>query len=233
MEKPPTAHGSVLAHATKDLAHDHRTDWYKCDMEEPDFLMDPRSSLGARWSGERLGSAGPLTGRRRLGIVLIVTGWFSAAALAALAPFQAVFTIVIAGSPTRTIAGVDGWGRSPEPFLNAVTHGPRFGVALWVVAAGLVVLAAVYGGAMRRRPSSGLDPRTAASAIAIPCFLGGVFASLLLYAQSSAAQVVALSRGGQQFGTAWGWCMWFSLASLTLSIAATFLLLRSLRSSPG
>jgi hypothetical protein len=68
-------------------------------------------------------------------------GWLVAAALAAAAPWWPVFTLVLPGSPYRSVDGVDGWGRFPvELASTTLRHGPRFGIALWVCAVGASVV---------------------------------------------------------------------------------------------
>jgi hypothetical protein len=161
--------------------------------------------------------------------VLMISGWVAASALLFAAPFQPVFRLVFSRGDERSVDGIDGWGRSPDPISWA--DGPRFGIALWACAIGLAMLAAWCAAALRRA-DQGVSLSRVAAAVGVPCLLGGVCGSLVLYVQSYAEQFRALRpQGGGHFRIEWEWCMWLSMTALVLAVAATLMFFRSLRST--
>jgi hypothetical protein len=186
-------------------------------MGDADVVSDGRATARSRWRDQRLGDlASP---RRRSWAVVPVVLWGGAAVLAAVAPFLQLFVVTPTGGE-RSFDGIDGWGRV-NPALALHTHEPRFGIALWVCALG-IVWPAVQRGRSVRRADPGLDPVTAVAAVGVPCLLAGVTGGLLLFVQSYTSQLSARLAGG--FHVRWSWGVWLSLASLVLGVAATAIL---------
>jgi hypothetical protein len=191
-------------------------------MGETEFLSDASSTDDERpivTEPSRLGTAGT---------VGIAAGWLVAAALAAVAPWLPVVTLVLPGSPHRSIHGVDGWGRFPVELSGTLQHGPRFGIALWVCAAGLALLATGYLLGRRGRPEPRRDLATVAGAIAVPFLLAGVVGSLVLYGQAyrdefGRSPTVRGATGQVQ----WGGCVWLSVAALVCAVGASAVLVRT------
>ncbi len=196
-------------------------------MGNPDYLADKRSKQSAGLCDADLGTDEPPKRTQLLFSTLIVGGWLSAAALAGAAPFQEVFTVSVSGDATRSVGGLDGWGRSPDDTFRS---GANFGIALWACTAGLIFLALAYWRWVRRNPRSGLDRLTAAVAIAVPSVLAGVTGSIVLYVQgySASFDADALLQGAAPIHLQWGDCVWLSLLALACSVAASFVLVRFL-----
>ena len=191
-------------------------------MGETEFLSDASSSDDERPRAEMPDPLGVA------GTVGIAAGWLVAAALAALAPWWSVFTVVLPGSPHRSVDGVDGWGRFPVELSSTLRHGPRFGIALWVCAAGLVLLAIGYLLVRRGRPVPARDVATVAGAIAVPCLLAGVVGSLLLYGQAYRDEFGRIPAvRGATVHVEWGGCVWLSVAALVCAVAASVVLVRT------
>ena len=175
----------------------------------------------------------------------VVYGWAVAASLAAVAPFAAVYTLVVQ-LPNGVVrrASMDGWGRDhPDQTLQFNGHGVRFGIALWVCVLGLIAAAVLCVLVVRaRRPAdSALLGRSAAiAAIAAPCLLAGVVGTLVLSAQSyvdgidavSADRQAGLTAGEAVYQAGYGAAVWLSLAALVVALLSSYVFLRRLLSEP-
>ena len=191
-------------------------------MGETEFLSDAGSRDDERPTAEAPGRVGVA------GTVGIAAGWLVAAVLAALAPWWPVFTLVLPGSPHRSVDGVDGWGRFPVELSSTLHHGPRFGIALWVCAAGLALLAIGYLLGRRGRPVPGRDLAMVAGAIAVPCLLAGVVGSLVLYGQAYRDEFGRIPAvRGATVHVEWGGCVWLSVAALVCAVGASVVLVRT------
>ena len=191
-------------------------------MGETDFLSDASSRDDERPKAEEPGRVGVA------GAVGIAAGWLVAAVLAALAPWWPVFTLVLPGSPHRSVEGVDGWGRFPVELSSPLRHGPRFGIALWVCAAGLALLAIGYLLGRRGRPMPRRDAVTVAGAIAVPSVLAGVVGSLVLYGQAYRDEFGRIPAvRGATVHVEWGGCVWLSVAALVCAVGASVVLVRT------
>ncbi len=172
-------------------------------------------------------------GRRRA-LAVAVAGWLAAAALAVIAPFQALFGVLGTTRHADYLAPrllpVDGWGGS--------AGAPRFGIGLAVCAAVLAATALVALAQARRLV--GRHRATLAAAVAGPCLLGGLVAGIALYV--GAHPVVAgtgwtaypsgLTLAGVSSYTSaltvrvdhpslTPWCLWLSVAALACALAGS------------
>ena len=191
-------------------------------MGETEFLSDASSRDDERPTAEAPGRVGVA------GTVGIAAGWLVAAVLAALAPWWPVFTLVLPGSPHRSVDGVDGWGRFPVELSSTLRHGPRFGIALWVCAAGLTLLAIGHLLGRRGRRVGVRDLATVAGAIAVPCLLAGVVGSLVLYGQAYRDEFGRIPAvRGATVHVEWGGCVWLSVAALVCAVGASVVLVRT------
>jgi hypothetical protein len=184
---------------------------------ETEFLSDASSRDDERPTAEVPG---------RVGVVGIAAGWLVAAVLAALAPWWPVFTLVLPGSPHRSVDGVDGWGRFPVELSSTLRHGPRFGIALWVCAAGLALLASGYLLGRRGRLFPARDWAIVAGAIGVPCLLAGVVGSLVLCGQAYRDEFGRIPEGATVH-VEWGGCVWLSVAALVCAVGASVVLVRT------
>jgi hypothetical protein len=189
---------------------------------ETEFLGDASSRDDERPTAEVPGRVGVAS------TVGIAAGWLVAAVLAALAPWWPVFTLVLPGSPHRSVDGVDGWGRFPVGVFSTLRHGPRFGIALLVCAVGLILLAIGYLLERRGRPVPVRDLATVAGAIAVPCLLAGVVGSLVLYGQAYRDEFGRIPAvQGATVHVEWGGCVWLSVAALVCAVGASVVLVRT------
>jgi hypothetical protein len=189
---------------------------------ETEFLSDASSRDDERPMAEVPGRVGAA------GTIGIAAGWLVGGVLAALAPWWPVFTLVLPGSPHRSVDGVDGWGRFSVELSSTLHHGPRFGIALWVCAAGLALLAIGYLLGRRGRPVQGRDLAMVAGAIAVPCLLAGVVGSLVLYGQAYRDEFGRIPAvRGATVHVEWGGCVWSSVAALVCAVGASVVLVRT------
>lgn len=209
---------------------------------------EPRLCGASEDAVEELSTPLAPTRRRRLPAVAVVYGWAVAASLAAVAPFAAVYTLVVQ-LPNGVVrrASMDGWGRDhPDQTLQFNGHGVRFGIALWVCVLGLIAAAVLCVLVVRaRRPADAavLGRRAAIAAIAAiaaPCLLAGVVGTLVLSAQSyvdgidaiSADRQAGLTAGEAVYQAGYGAAVWLSLAALVVALLSSYVFLRRLLSEP-
>jgi hypothetical protein len=192
-------------------------------------VLDVERDESSAEGEETLALATPWLWNRRVRGLVIVIAWLTAAVLAGVAPYRAVFTIQLGGpgiSPAvpRTIGGIDGWGNVPDRLVVGVRYGARFGIALWGCAALLLVLVIVFAMSMRQHATPKLARLTDALGIGIPCVLGGVCVSLVLYANGYIDRFnrfSALPGGGVAIPTHLGGCVWLTLAALGFATVAS------------
>jgi hypothetical protein len=194
---------------------------------------------------EELSTSLAPTRRRRRPAVAVVYGWAVAASLAAVAPFAAVYTLVVQ-LPNGVVrrASMDGWGRDhPDQALQFYGHDVRFGIALWVCGLGLIAVAVLCILVVRaRRPADAavLGRPAMIAAIAAPCLLAGVVGTLVLSAQSyvdgidaiSADRQAGLTAGEAVYQAGYGAGVWLSLAALVVALLSSYVFLRRLLSEP-
>ncbi|MGH8860333.1 MAG: hypothetical protein ACRDVG_03705 [Jatrophihabitantaceae bacterium] len=164
----------------------------------------------------------PPVARRPAGLstTLAAGGWLLAATLSVLAAVSNIYTYTFTGAAVPTKGGYDADGNPLDTYL-AGSQGPRYSLAMWILAVlfALLALATVKARA-GTRPRYLLPVGLAVVALHI-----GVLAGLGLYIESQFVTYRSLgavindgSNGGVDMGI--GGCLWLSLAALLCSVAA-------------
>lgn len=151
----------------------------------------------------------------------VATGcWFAAAAACIAGSYANLYRYRFTGSAVATSGGYDANGSPLDRYL-AGSEGPRYSVALWVMAALFVALAVVT-------VRCGTRPLPRAVVMAGVAALGahaGLLAGLLLYLHSQFATyrglavVIRVGQGGVHLSV--GACVWLVVAALVLAAAGS------------
>lgn len=168
-----------------------------------------------------------------LASAVAVGGWLVAAVLAALAPFDVYYRVVQPASG-RTFAlvsySVDGWGRIvADDGPVGGTHGTRFGVASFVCAALLLMLAAV--GVVQRNRRIGeagvarLTRSVAVGSLAVTALFAGALGAVFLDLRAEYDRVTGNTR------LSIGAFIWLSCAALVVAALATVAQFRAAQSA--
>ncbi|HZC70970.1 MAG TPA: hypothetical protein VE442_09765 [Jatrophihabitans sp.] len=173
--------------------------------------------------------------RHRVGAIVMFA---AAAALAVVASFQRVYTVREVVGQRQPSYWVDGWGRlrtSDGDPIPAGLHETRWGLALCVCAAVLVVLAFAVAGSAVPRFAARISPRAATGVSVAAIAIVGAFAGLLAAAalqvnavsdrlHASTGVGAGLGPPAVQYDVPVGGFLWFGLAGVVagvLAIAAT------------
>lgn len=204
--------------------------------DEPQYGLGQRDEIGGTPRVRRF----PAVNAAR---VAATTMFAIAAVLAAVAPFQRVYTVRESDGAHRSSYWVDGWGRfrvSDGGPVPPGLHETRWGVATSACAAGLALLALASAAAALPVLAARIPPRIATGITGVAGALAGTLAGLLIAAWLEISARTDTLKASVDFGGGLGSrirydvplgpFLWFGAAALlaaVLAIVATPLLRRS------
>jgi hypothetical protein len=144
-----------------------------------------------------------------------LVGWGVAVVLLGVAPFCATVLVTVESAQgRRTGALANGWG-TVGGVLRASVHLERFGIALYLSAALIVV--AIAATLMRRHTIARL------ALVAAPSALVGTVVTMGLALQTYVDEFAAAGVDAQRIAARYGACMWLTVIATAVAIAASIL----------